>query len=146
MDRQLSEQITEVKQTLEARINDYNAILDRIKSRNGEFFTGIIKRLDAIDTGATGLASKKKFIAKINRYLAIILFENEEMKIRPEKARLKDIEKLLIYFEMIDSILSKVENKMDDKLGDTLARIEFARADKLDTNTEHNVTTFYDDI
>ena len=70
------------------------------------------------------LSAKKKFLNKINRYLSIILYENEDLKLKPEKARLKDIEKLITYFSIIDDVLTKIENKIDEKIADKVANAE----------------------
>lgn len=112
----LNEPIGQVKQLLEARVADYNNILVKLKNQNDDVVSNIIKRLDSISASSMELSAKKKFLNKINRYLSIILYENEDLRLKPEKARLKDIEKLITYFSIIDDVLTKIETKIDNKM------------------------------
>ncbi len=111
----VAEPVAQIKQMLETRVKDYNSILTNLKTQNDQAIAGISARLDAIAASSLDLGAKKKFISKINRYLSIILYENDDLKIKPEKARIKDLEKLSTYFSIIDDILKKVENKINDK-------------------------------
>ena len=107
----VAEPVAQIKQMLETRFNDYNNILANLKSQNDEAIATISAKLDSIAASSMELGAKKKFISKINRYLSIILYENDDLKVKPEKARIKDLEKLSTYFSIIDDILKKVENK-----------------------------------
>lgn len=111
----VAEPVSQIKQMLESRVKDYDSILTNLKTQNDQAIAGISARLDAIATSSLDLGAKKKFISKINRYLSIILYENDDLKIKPEKARIKDLEKLSTYFSIIDDILKKVENKINEK-------------------------------
>lgn len=111
----VAEPVAQIKQMLGTRVNDYSSILNNLKAQNDEAIAGISARLDAIATSSIDLGAKKKFISKINRYLSIILYENDDLKIKPEKARIKDLEKLSTYFSIIDDILKKVENKINER-------------------------------
>lgn len=135
-EKQVTEPITQIKQMIESRINDYNIILTKLKEQNDEAATKVLARLDSIASSSMELGAKKKFIGKINRYLSIILYENEDIKVKPEKARLKDLEKLATYFSIIDDVLTKIENKIDDKIADQVAEAEHKPEQELENITD----------
>lgn len=129
----ITEQINEAKLLLEKRIDDYNYIFTKFHSRNDEIVQNINTRLDAIASSSLELAYKKKFLSKINKYLAIILIEHEELKIKPKKTRFKDLERLSNYFDTIDKVVTKVETKLNNKA----AAISEAELSKIEKNLDN---------
>ncbi len=127
------EQINEAKLLLEKRIDDYNYIFTKFHSRNDEIVQNINNRLDTIAASSLELAYKKKFISKINKYLAIILVEHEDLKIKPKKTRLKDLERLSNYFDTIDKVLTKIETKLSNKA----ASMSDAELSKIEENLDN---------
>ncbi len=127
------EQINEAKLLLEKRIDDYNYIFTKFHSRNDEIVQNINNRLDTIAASSLELAYKKKFISKMNKYLAIILVEHEDLKIKPKKTRLKDLERLSNYFDTIDKVLTKIETKLSNKA----ASMSDAELSKIEENLDN---------
>lgn len=123
------EQINEAKLLLEKRIDDYNYIFTKFHSKNDEIVQNINNRLDTIAASSLELSYKKKFISKINKYLAIILIEHEDLKIKPKKTRLKDLERLSNYFDTIDKVLTKIETKLSNKAS-SMSEAEFNKIEE----------------
>lgn len=123
------EQINEAKLLLEKRIDDYNYIFTKFHSKNDEIVQNINNRLDTIAASSLELAYKKKFISKINKYLAVILVEHEDLKIKPKKTRLKDLERLSNYFDTIDKVLTKIETKLSNKAA-SMSEAEFSKIEE----------------
>ena len=108
----LEEQVKQVKELLQARVDDYNAIFDNFHTKNDRIVANLNVRLDAIASSPIDFPMKKKSIAKIKKYLLIILAEAEELKLKPKKARIKDIERLIKYFDIMDKFIGRIERKI----------------------------------
>ncbi len=140
----VNEPISQIKQTINTRLKDHDTIVSNLKNSNEETIARIMSRLESIESGSMEFIEKRKFISKINRYLSVILYESGDVRIKPEKARVKDLEKLTAYFNLIDNVLQKVENKIDDKLADKiadkLAEAEHRPARYIDMGNSDNIT------
>lgn len=112
----IDSQVQQVKQILQARINDYKVILINFHTKNDRIVANLNLRLDAIASSPIDFPMKKKAIAKIEKYLTLIIIEAEELKLKPKKARLKDIERIATYFDTIDKIVNRIERKILHKI------------------------------
>ncbi len=108
----LGEDLQQVRTILAERAKEFNAILGKLQAQNEDRVKSITSRIKAIESGSAELEIKKKMAAKIGEYSSAILDENLDLKIKPEKARLKDLERLTTYFSVTDELLAKIETKI----------------------------------
>ena len=133
----VSEPISQIKEMINGRMNNYDNIISNLKSGNEETIARIMNKLDSIESGSMKFVEKKRFVSKINRYLSIILYESNDVRIRPEKARVKDLERLTTYFNLIDNVLTKIDDKLADKIADRLAEAEHRPVRYIDMGIVH---------
>ncbi len=108
----IGDDLNQVRTVLSDRAKDFNAILNKMQLQNEELVQSIATRIKAIESSSVEQEIKKKMVNKINEYFSAILDESQDLKIKPEKARLKDLERLSTYFNVTDELLTKIENKI----------------------------------
>lgn len=108
----IGDDLHQVRTVLSDRAKDFNTILNKMQLQNEELVQSISTRIKAIESSSVELEMKKKMVNKINEYFSAILDESQDLKIKPEKARLKDLERLSTYFNVTDELLTKIENRI----------------------------------